>query len=568
MPDIWKQANITPIFKKNDASDPTNYRPISLLSSIGKVLKKLVHKRIFNFFRDNQVITTLQSEFVPGDSTVNQLVDIYNTFCKALDEGKEVRAIFCDISKAFDRVWHKGLLFELESVGIGGSLLNWFTDYLDNRVQRVVLPGTSSSWASVNAGVPQGSILGPLLFLVYINDIVEDINSTIRLFADDTSLYVIVDNPTDAAEKLNYDMEKIHQWASKWLVTFNPSKSESLFFSRKHNRPSHPPIYMNQQPINVVNLHKHLGIAFSSDCKWHDHITELKTKAWHRINIMRKLKLTLDRKSLETIYFSFIRHLLEYADVVWDNCTQYEVDELEKIQIEAARIVTGATKLVSIDSLYTETGWETLSCRRLNHKLLLCFKMKSGLCPTYLSSLVPPSVGNNTVYSLRNANDIQTLQTNTQLYYNSFLPSAVRLWNDLPDEIQNSITIASFKRGLSVNRHSPPAHYNAGKRLGQIYHSRLRTKCSSLNEHLFSRNIVDSSLCTCGSVEDTKHFIRECPLYFNLRQEMLTVISEFCLPSLNVILFGNPDLTTHSNVRILDAVQSFILKTKRFLVNQ
>ena len=224
---------------------------------------------------------------------------------------------------------------------------------------------------------------------------------------------------------------------------------------------------MNQQPINEVNLHKHLGITFSSDCKWHDHIIEVKTKAWHRINIMRKLKFTLDRKSLETIYLSFIRPLLEYADVVWDNCTQYEVDELEKIQIEAARIVTGATKLVSIDSLYTETGWETLSSRRLNHKLLLFFKMKSGLCPTYLSSLVPPSVGNNTVYSLRNANDIQTPQTNTQLYYNSFLPSVVRLWNDLPDEVQNSNTIPSFKRGLSVNRHSPPAYYNAGKRLGQ-----------------------------------------------------------------------------------------------------
>ena len=249
-------------FKKNDVSDPTNYRPISLLSSVGKVLEKLVHKRIFYFFRDNQVITTLQSGFVQGDSTVNQLVDIYNTFCKALDEGKEVSAIFCDISKAFDRVWYKGLLFKLEAVGIRGSLLNWFTDYLDNRVQRVVLPGTSSSWASVSAGVPQGSILGPLLLIVYINDIVEDINSKIRLFADDTSLYVIVDNPTDATEKLNSDMEKIHQWAAKWLVTFNPSKSESLLFSRKHNGPHHSPIYMNQQPINELNLHKFTHLNF------------------------------------------------------------------------------------------------------------------------------------------------------------------------------------------------------------------------------------------------------------------------------------------------------------------
>ena len=122
VPKIWKQPNVSPIHKKNDPSDVSNYRPISLPSTVGKVLEKIVHKYVFNFFRDNNVITTLQSGFVPGDSSVNQLIDIYNTFCKALDEGKEVRAIFCDISKAFDRVWHKGLLFKLKSAGVTGSL--------------------------------------------------------------------------------------------------------------------------------------------------------------------------------------------------------------------------------------------------------------------------------------------------------------------------------------------------------------------------------------------------------------------------------------------------------------
>ena len=203
MPGLWKQANVTPVFKKNDPSDVSNYRPISLLNTIGKVLEKIVHKHVYNFLSEHQVITTLQSGFIPGDSTVNQLVDIYNTFCRALDDGKEVRAIFCDISKAFDRVWHKGLLFKLQSVGISGSLLQWFTDYLYNRKQRVVIPGVSSNWSSVEAGVPQGSILGPLLFLLYINDIVENINSSIRLFADDTTLYIIVDNPLHAANQLN-----------------------------------------------------------------------------------------------------------------------------------------------------------------------------------------------------------------------------------------------------------------------------------------------------------------------------------------------------------------------------
>ena len=336
---------------------------------------------------------------MPGDSTVNQLVDIYNTFCKALDEGKEVRAIFCDISKAFDRVWHKGLLLKLCSVDISGTLLHWFANYLDNRKQRVVLPGATSRWTFTNAGVPQGSILGPLQFLVYINDIVEYINSKIRLFADDTSFFIIVDNPIDAARKLNSDLETIHQWATKWLVTFNPSKTESLLLSSKYNRPRHPEITMNQQPIAEVNSHKHLGITLNGECSWHEHLSELKSKAWQRINIMRKLKFILDRQSLQAIYFSFIRPLLEYADVVWDNCTQHEANELEKLQTEAARIVTGATRLVSIDSQRTETGWETLASRRHKHKLLLFFKMKSELSPSYLSSLVPPSVGANSSYN-------------------------------------------------------------------------------------------------------------------------------------------------------------------------
>ena len=173
---------------------------LSLLSTVGNVIEKIVHKYVFYFLMDHEVLTTLQSGFISGDSTVNQLVDIYISFCKALDEGKEVRAIFCDISKAFDGVWHKGLLYKLQTVGITGHLLQWFNDYLNNRKQRVVLlPGVFSHWTDLKAGVPQGSILGPLLFLIYINDIVRNINSSIRLFADDTNLYIIVKKPNPSS---------------------------------------------------------------------------------------------------------------------------------------------------------------------------------------------------------------------------------------------------------------------------------------------------------------------------------------------------------------------------------
>ena len=173
---------------------------------------------------------------------------IYIDFCKTIDECKEVRVVFCDISKAFDRVWHRGLIHKLFQIGIRDDLLTWFKNYLTNRQQRVVLHNTNSDWKSLSAGVPQGSILGPLLFLIYINDIVNDISSEIRLFADDTSLYIIVDNPVASAAAINGDLRLIHAWSKTWLVDFNPTKTESLIISRKNIKPFHPDVSMN----NVV----------------------------------------------------------------------------------------------------------------------------------------------------------------------------------------------------------------------------------------------------------------------------------------------------------------------------
>lgn len=268
-----------------------------------KTLERIVFKHLYNHLNHNNILTSLQSGFIPGDSTVNQLTYLYNTFCHALDTGKEVRVVFCDISKAFDRVWHEGLLLKLEAAGIKGSLLLWFRSYLSNREQRVVLPGAQSKWNYIRAGVPQGSILGPLLFLLFINHIVEEIDSNICLFADDTTLYIVVENPNIAAELLNSDIDKLIKWAKSWLVKFNPTKTESLLLSRKLMQGNHPPLYMENQQIVEVETHKHLGLFFSKDCTWHTHIEYMKDKAWQRINIMRKLKFELDRKSLKIIYF-------------------------------------------------------------------------------------------------------------------------------------------------------------------------------------------------------------------------------------------------------------------------
>jgi hypothetical protein len=170
-----------------------------------------------------------------------------------VDTGKEVRAVFCDISKAFDRVWHRGLLLKLSSLGIKHELLNWFKSYLSHRTQRVLYANSASSWSNISAGVPQVSILRPLLFLVYINDIIDDINSEIRLFADDTSLYIIVETLTVAAQNLNNDLESIHAWSMSWLVSFNPAKTESMIFSRKRTKPTHPTLYFDNVPERQSN---------------------------------------------------------------------------------------------------------------------------------------------------------------------------------------------------------------------------------------------------------------------------------------------------------------------------
>ena len=224
-PSAWKKANVIPIFKKDDRQSKENYRPVSLLISTSKICEKIVFIRPYNFLLEIHFFNPFQSGFRPRDSTVNQLVFIVHKIYEALEQGKEARMVFLDISKAFDKVWHKGLLRKLESLGVRDPLLKWIRSYLSDRMQRVLIEGQSSDWDRVEAGVPQGSVLGPLLFLIYINDITCDLQSDSFLYADDTSLLEVVDDQTFSAVSLNNDLERINAWTRDWLVTLNPSKN-------------------------------------------------------------------------------------------------------------------------------------------------------------------------------------------------------------------------------------------------------------------------------------------------------------------------------------------------------
>ena len=222
-PKIWKYANVVPVHKKNEKNVKGNYRPISLLPIFGKILEKLVYDSLYSHLVSHDLLNPNQSGFRPGDSTVNQLISITHSIFKAFDCNPplDVRSVYLDISKAFDRVWHDGLIFKLKRCGVSGQLLSLLQSFLMDRRQRTVLNGQCSSWGDISAGVPQDSILGPLFFLVYINDLTENLKCNVKLFADDTSLFSVVENSNAAANDMNHDLELIMQWAHDWRMSFN-----------------------------------------------------------------------------------------------------------------------------------------------------------------------------------------------------------------------------------------------------------------------------------------------------------------------------------------------------------
>jgi hypothetical protein len=246
---------------ENDKQQKENYRPISLLSCVGKVMERIVYNELYDYCMANNLLTWRNSGFKRKDSTINQLIHIVNKIYASLSVGDDVLMVFLDVAKAFDKVYHRGLIHKLEQFGINDNLLKWFESYLSGRYQRVVVNGCSSEWILVTAGVPQGSILGPLLFLIFVNDIVDDISCDPYLFADDTSLFCPLRSTEDIL-RINNDLASIATWAAQWRVTFNTAKTVHIVFSKKLNRPGTIPIKFNGIDIKRVHTYCHLGLIF------------------------------------------------------------------------------------------------------------------------------------------------------------------------------------------------------------------------------------------------------------------------------------------------------------------
>ena len=333
--------------KKGNKDLINNYRPVSLLPIFSKIYEKCIYDTLYNYFEGNDLFSKSQSGFRKGDSCVSQLLSITHEIFKGFDANPSLDTcgIFLDISKAFDRVWHEALIFKLRSYGISDSLLRLFNSFLSERFQRVVLNGQASEWRKVLAGVPQGSILGPLLFLIFINDIPANLECNVKIFADDTSLFSLVRDPNESSAKLGRDLGRVARWAHQWKMSFNPDPSKQaveVHFSRKINPVDTPPVYFNNLAVASCETHKHLGLLLDKRLAFDRHVEEMILRANKGIGLITRLRRYLPRDSLLTIYKAFIRPQLDYGDVVYDYPgNTFFTQKLESVQYNASLAITG-----------------------------------------------------------------------------------------------------------------------------------------------------------------------------------------------------------------------------------
>ena len=600
-PDPWKMSNVCPIHKKESKSLKENYRPISLLPILAKIFEKIIFDSLYDYFIGNNLLNRCQSGFIKGDSCVNQLLAITHEIHKNLDANPSTDTIgvFLDMSKAFDKVWHNGLISKLQSYGIKPKLLNLLKSYLSSRKQRVILNGVTSTWKPIKSGVPQGSVLGPLLFLIFINDLPDNLLCNPKLFADDVSLNAIMYDKDKCTKDLNDDLNRLYEWSSKWKMVFNPDPTkpaEKVVFTNRIST-AYETVSYSGVDVKTVDHHKHLGLILDSKMNFTEHIDSKIAKANQGIGIIKRLYYYLPRKALLQIFKSFIRPHLEYCDVIYHKptyddfyCNYYSeraktdpintnyafTNKIESVQYNAALAITGCVRGTSREKLFSELGLTSLYDRRRFHRLILYYKILNGLTPEYLRRLIPDSV--RRLHATRTDHD-NSMPTRTLKFRYSFFPDTFNSWNYLSSLIKMSPTLDVFKiRYMKFFNVTPNSIYDIHDPKGLKYLTRLRVGLSHLLAHKSAHNFLDTTtnLCSCqnNQPETVEHYLLFCPSYLLIRSELFEKLSQIISlltlisPSYtcNLLLYGNPNLNFNINKKILQLTLWFISSSQRFEV--
>ena len=392
LPTDWSKALVTAIYKKGAKSDPANYRPISLTCILCKVMEHIVLSHMWRHLKANNIVLQNQHGFQSGLSCDTQLIEATDDWASSLKANSQVDVILLDFSKAFDRVAHQRLLAKLQYYGIDGMTQSWIQGFLSGRTQRVSVNGIVSDTADVTSGVPQGSVLGPVLFLLYINDITDGIQSDMRLFADDSIVYREIH--TDADHNiLQRDLEHLAAWAHLWQMDFNVSKCYLLTISLKKETSSFD-YQISGQPITRTTSHPYLGVVIDSKLSWTPHVREITAKASRVMGLLRRTLHPCKPHVKEIAYKTLVRPKVEYGATAWNPHTTIQVDKIEKIQRSAARFVANDHRRTSsVTAMLNRLKWQSLESRRLQQQLLMLYKIKTGLVNIHLPpTLLTPSV--------------------------------------------------------------------------------------------------------------------------------------------------------------------------------
>ena len=442
LPDDWLTANIMPIFKKGNRSSPLNYRPISLTAVCCKILEHIIYHHIMEHLSQYQIIHNYQHGFRQGYSAESQLITVTEDILYAMDHKLQTDFILLDFQKAFDTVPHQRLLSKLSSYGIQNETYSWINSWLTRRKQRVIVNGSASAWTPVKSGVPQGTVLGPLMFLIYINDIGDRVSSNLWLFADDCILYRTVTSLEDS-KQLQCDLDSISEWSRLWQMNFNIRKCTVLQCYRMSS-----PILANYslagQILECVKEHSYLGIILDQQMTFTSHINYIVSKAAKVLNFLKRNLHKCSTSTKATAYVSLVRPILEYASSVWDPYQYNKIYIIDRIQRRAARwSLCNYDRYSSVTLMQHQLSWQNLQQHRKIARLLLLYKALYD----HIALQIPP------YYTLSYSNTRANHQfsfihpsTRTNFYMYSFYPKTIKQWNSLSSDMASAQSPAEFHK--------------------------------------------------------------------------------------------------------------------------
>ena len=461
LPSHWLQDIITPIYKKGTRTIAENYRPVSLTCILCKILEKIIVKQIIHHIKANQLATLRQHGFTVGKSVTTNLLEVVNIWTEAIMHNIPVDVLYLDYQKAFDCVPHKRLIQQVHSFGISGEALNWIESFLSNRKQKVRVNGSESTWASVLSGIPQGSILGPILFSLFVNDIPTFVKSLLSMFADDTKIYIPLSS-SDSMFQLQEDLWILEDWAKSMMMKFHPLKCKVLHIGKNNPESRY---YMHNEDgslhkLESVDVEKDLGVYTDKDLKFTTHCQNKINTANKMLMYIKHTFKFIDENMFLLLYKSMVRPHLEFASTVWNPHLKYNIDAVERVQRRATKML-GTLADLSYTQRLQKLKLETLEYRRRRADLLEAYRIMHGIhdidqschcavCPD--KQMFPPSLAENT----RGHQMKVQIQHATGLRKHYFSTRVAHLWNSLSPKTIRSKSINIFKHNLS---HELPDKY-------------------------------------------------------------------------------------------------------------